>query len=201
MDDLVGVTRRITVEQTEAAYRQGVFPMAIPQLGAFTWHRPDPRAILPLDAFHVSRSLRKRLRGGVFQVTFDRDFTAVMRGCAEGRPVWIGAKFFEIYGALHAQGKAHSIEVWREGLLVGGVYGVQLGGAFCAESKFHRVTDASKIALHALVERLRERDFRLLEVQYLTPHLERLGAVAIPLSEYLKRLKAALALKRTFRDA
>lgn len=172
--------------------------MANPSEEVFTWHCPEPRAILPLDGFHVSRSLRRTERRAGFEVSFDRDFAGVMRGCAAGRPVWINEDFHRIYGELHRKGGAHSVEVWKDGGLVGGTYGVQVGAAFCAESKFHRVTDASKVALHALVERLRERRFLVLDVQYVTPHLETLGAVEIPAVEYLRLLKRARGLKRRF---
>jgi len=198
MDDIIGVTREFTVELAEAAYRQGIFPMAVPQFRVYTWHRPDPRAVIPLDKFHISRSLKKSLRKNSFEVTYDQDFLGVMMGCAEGRPVWIGKKFFEVYGELHKRGLAHSVEVWKDGKLVGGTYGVHLGGLFCAESKFHRLTDASKVALAGLVERLRERGFAILEVQYLTPHLKQFGAVTISLREYLKSLQKVLAMECEF---
>src|SRR5439155_8469791 len=154
------------MEQVVEGYRSGAFPMAVPEAGVVTWHHPDTRAIVPLDAFHVPRRLQRTLRQGRFEVTFDQAFARVMRGCAAGRPVWIGPEFFIVYSALHRRGQAHSVEVWRDGKLVGGLYGVHLGGAFFAESKFHRVTDASKVALVHLAQRLRERGFRLLEVQY-----------------------------------
>lgn len=196
--DIIAVTRKLTVEDTEAAYRAGIFPMFYPEEKIFTWHCPDPRAILPLDGFHASHSLRKTLRKGIFSVTFDQDFRGVMEGCAEGRPVWIGPRFYEVYGELHRQGKAHSVEVRQDGKLVGGTYGVHLGGAFFAESKFHRATDASKVALAALVERLRERGFAILDVQYLTPHLARFGVKEVRRVEYMRRLKVALALECRF---
>ncbi|MCZ7644221.1 MAG: leucyl/phenylalanyl-tRNA--protein transferase [Planctomycetota bacterium] len=199
MNDLVGLTRDLDLRLVEAAYRQGIFPMGAAEVQAVTWHRPDPRAIIPLDGFHVSRSLRKTLRQGRFETTCDRAFLEVMRGCAEREPTWITADFYRVYGELHREGKAHSVEVWHAGRLVGGTYGVQMGAAFCAESKFHRMTDASKVALAGLVARLKERGFELLEVQYLTPHLERFGAVEISLAEYLKRL--AKAGKKTCRFA
>lgn len=180
------------------AYRQGVFPMGSARRRIVTWHRPDPRAVLPLAGFHVSRSLARSRRRGGFEVSYDRAFTAVMRACAADRPVWITPEFVRIYSGLHARGHAHSVEVWQQGALVGGLYGIQIGAAFFAESKFHRVTDASKLALWALVERLRERGFQLLEVQYLTPHLATLGAVEIPLAEYLLRLAVATAVEATF---
>jgi len=189
----------LTPECVELAYRHGIFPMGHPGTRIVTWHRPDPRAIIPLDRFHVSRSLRKTIRRQVFEVRIDTDFEEVMRGCAD-RPegTWITEDFVRVYGALHRMGKAHSVETWRDGRLVGGVYGVALGGAFMAESMFHRETDASKVALAALVERLRERGYTLLDVQYLTPHLASLGAVVIPASVYDRLLQTALALNPCF---
>ena len=167
--------------------------------GEILWFRPDPRAIIPLDGFHISRSLARTLRRGIFEVRVDTDFEGVMRGCAD-RPegTWISERFVEVYGALHRAGKAHSVEAWRDGRLVGGAYGLALGGAFMAESMFHRETDASKVALAALVQRLWERNFTLLDVQYVTPHLESLGAIEISRREYERRLARALALHRRF---
>jgi len=189
----------LTPEGVELAYRHGIFPMADERSGEVLWFRPDPRAIIPLDGFHVSRSLTRTLRGGRFEIRVDTDFEGVMRGCAD-RPegTWISERFVEVYTALHRTGKAHSVEAWREGRLVGGTYGVTLGGAFMAESMFHRKTDASKVALAALVARLREQGFILLDVQYVTPHLESLGAVEITRREYERRLEAALRLDCRF---
>ena len=145
------------------------------------WYQPDPRTILPLDGFHTSRSLAKTIRQGVFEVRFDTDFEGVMRGCGDREEgTWISEEFIEIYGELHRLGKAHSVETWRDGRLVGGTYGVALGGAFMAESMFHRETDASKVALHGLVTHLNECGFALLDTQYLTSHLQSLGAIEIP---------------------
>jgi leucyl/phenylalanyl-tRNA--protein transferase len=192
------VTRSLDAAMVEEAYRNGVFPMADPGLGIVTWHRPRRRAILPLDAFHISRSLVRRLRRGGFEVTFDRDFDGVMAGCAGRKSTWISAEFRTVYNELHRAGKAHSVEVWVDGLLAGGVYGVHLGGAFFAESKFHRVTDMSKVALTHLVWRLRERGFALLEVQYLTEHLAQFGVIEVPNKEYLGRLRLALELDCRF---
>jgi leucyl/phenylalanyl-tRNA--protein transferase len=186
------VTRHLNVEMVEEAYREGIFPMADIELGIVTWHRPRRRAVLPLDAFHISRSLERTLRQGNFTVTFDQDFPAVMAACAERKPTWISAEFQSVYGELHAMGKAHSVEVWVDGGLAGGVYGVHLGRAFFAESKFHRVTDMSKVALAHLVKRLRERGFALLEVQYLTKHLAQFGVVEVPHREYMRLLSLAL---------
>jgi leucyl/phenylalanyl-tRNA--protein transferase len=193
--------RRLTLtpEGIELAYRHGIFPMADERSGEVLWFRPDPRAVIPLDGFHVSRSLARTLRRGRFEVRVDTAFETVMRGCAD-RPEgsWISERFVEVYGALHRAGKAHSVEAWRDRRLVGGVYGLALGGAFMAESMFHRETDASKVALAALVGRLSERGFTVLDVQYMTPHLESLGAVEITRREYERRLERALALDRTF---
>src|SRR5712692_1528063 len=167
--------------------------------GEVLWFRPDPRAIIPLDGFHVSRSLERRLRLGGFEIRVDTDFEGVMRACGDRREgTWISERFVEVYGALHREGKAHSVEAWREGRLVGGAYGVALGGAFMAESMFHRETDASKVALAALCSRLRQQGFILLDVQYVTPHLESLGAVEITRREYERRLERALNLPCRF---
>jgi len=180
------------------ACRHGVFPMADLDLHIVTWHRPRRRAILPLDSFHASHSLERRMRRGGFEVTFDQDFGGVMAGCAQRSPTWISEEFRAVYGAMHRAGKAHSVEVWVDGALAGGVYGVHLGGAFFAESKFHRVTDMSKVALVHLVRRLRERGFALLEVQYLTDHLAQFGVLEIPHKEYMGRLQLALEIECRF---
>lgn len=190
-------TTILTPELLERAYRLGVFPMPN-AIGIVNWYQPDPRAVLPLNAFHASRSLQRKLKKNVFSVTYDQDFTGVMKGCAQRQPTWINKQFVTAYSALHRLGKAHSVEVWSEGQLVGGTYGVHLGGAFFAESKFHTVTDASKVALAKLVERLKERGFRLLEVQYLTDHLSQFGVIEIPHVEYMDRLASALQVECRF---
>ena len=191
--DVVGITRRLTSIDVEAAYRAGIFPMADPDRGVITWHRPKRRAILPLDAFHASRSLSALLKRRPFEITWDRCFAAVMDACADRPGTWISADFKTIYGELHAQGKAHSVEVWVAGELAGGLYGVHLGGAFFAESMFHRRTNMSKVALAELVSRLRAQGFALLEVQYLTEHLAQFGVIEISDKKYQARLKEALA--------
>ncbi|MBI3470916.1 MAG: leucyl/phenylalanyl-tRNA--protein transferase [Candidatus Solibacter usitatus] len=196
--DICRISRRLTAEMAEEGYRKGMFPMSETGLGLVTWHRPHTRAILPLESFHISRSLRRTLRRGGFEVTFDRDFEGVMRACAQRDPTWISEEFVQVYGDLQRQGKAHSVEVWVGADLAGGVYGVHLGGAFFAESKFHSVTGMSKVALASLVERLRQRGFALLEVQYLTEHLAQFGVVEISHQEYLRRLERALAMERQF---
>jgi len=192
--DVVGITRILTSADVEAAYRAGIFPMADSDRGVITWHRPKQRAILPLDAFHASRSLSALLRRRPFEITWDRCFASVMDACADRPGTWISAEFKTIYGELHAQGKAHSVEVWVAGELAGGLYGVHLGGAFFAESMFHRRTNMSKVALAELVSRLRAQGFALLEVQYLTEHLAQFGVIEISDKKYQARLREALDL-------
>lgn len=176
-----------------AAYRRGLFPMRLGGGGPIGWWSPDPRGVIPLDGLRVSRSLRRSI--GRFEIRVDTAFEAVMRACADPRRPdgWIDESFLTAYCELHALGWAHSVETWRDGELVGGLYGMGIGGLFAGESMFHRATDASKVALVALVERLRAGGTRLLDVQWVTPHLESLGAVGIPRPEYLRRLAVALA--------
>src|SRR5829696_4227119 len=183
---------RLSPELLVRAYCSGVFPMADHRTGRIGWYRPDPRAVFPLESFHVPRSLRRTVRRGVFSVTVDRDFDAVIAACAERTETWISDEVAAAYSALYDAGLAHSVETWQGERLVGGLYGVALGGAFFGESMFSRETDASKVALVALVERLRERDFTLLDTQFLTDHLARFGAVEIPRRGYERRLAAAL---------
>lgn len=168
--------------------------------GRIGWYSPDPRAIFPLEQgkFHVPRSLAKTLRRDPFEVTVNRAFEDVMRGCADRDPTWINDDILEHYTALHEKGLAHSVEAWEDGELAGGLYGVALGGAFMGESMFTRVTDASKVCLVFLVERLRERGFVLLDSQMPTEHLQRFGQTLIPRTEYLRRLESALMLDRKF---
>ncbi len=183
------------------AYAAGIFPMA-DERGQISWYSPDPRAIIEHADLRVSRSLRARIRRGDFTVRFDGAFEAVMRACAAPRGdetgTWINEEFIQVYTILHRHGFAHSVEAWRAGRLAGGLYGVSIGGAFMGESMFSRETDASKVCLVALVERLQARGYTLHDTQFLTPHLERLGAREIPCDEYLSRLEAAIALPCTF---
>ena len=196
--DVVYTTKILTSADVESAYRAGIFPMAEPMAdsgrGIITWHRPKRRAILPLDTFHASRSLQALLRRRPFEVTFDRAFADVVNACADRPSTWINSEIKTVYGELHTQGKAHSVEVWVDGELAGGLYGVHLGGAFFAESMFHRRTNMSKVALAQLVSRLRERGFALLEVQYLTEHLAQFGVIEIPDRKYQALLKHSLML-------
>ena len=188
----------ITPELMLRAYGAGLFPMAEGR-GSTKLHWLDPalRGILPLDhGFHLSRRLRRTVLSGRFVITADQDFPGVIAGCAAPAPgradTWINAEIEALFTALHRMGAAHSIEVWQDGALVGGLYGVRIGGAFFGESMFSRVTDASKVALVALVARLRLGGFTLLDTQFLTAHLARFGAVERPKAEYKRLLAAAL---------
>ena len=178
-------------------YRLGVFPMAM-ENGAIQWFSPEPRAILPLRSFHVPHGLQRTLRKNVFEIRIDTRFIEVIQACAKRVDTWINREILESYTRLHELGYAHSVEAWTDGQLVGGLYGVSLGGAFFGESMFHHVTDASKIALCALVERLRAKKFVLLDTQWLTPHLLQFGGVEIPRNQYLHLLARALQLPRSF---
>ena len=182
-----------------AAYEAGYFPMAMDD-GEIRWYSPDPRGVLPLDRFHAPRRLLRVVRSRRFEISVDRAFREVMEGCAADRAegTWISDEILESYCALHERGLAHSVEVWAGGELAGGLYGVSLNGAFFGESMFHRVSDASKIALWALVERLRERRFALLDIQWLTPFLASCGATEIPRDEYLAALARALGSDARF---
>jgi leucyl/phenylalanyl-tRNA--protein transferase len=174
-------------------YASGIFPMADSRTapGLF-WVEPRNRAIIPLDGFHVSRSLRRTIRSDRFSVTRDKDFAAVIAACAERDETWINAELEHAMLALHGAGHAHSIEVWRGGALVGGLYGVKLGRAFFGESMFSKATDASKVALTWLVARLKVGNFSLLDCQFMTEHLASLGAVSVPRDTYVALLAAAL---------
>jgi leucyl/phenylalanyl-tRNA--protein transferase len=178
-------------------YRLGVFPMAMEE-GEIGWFSPDPRAILPLKEFHVPQTLQRIARKKVFEIRIDVAFTEVMRQCAQRSETWINDEIIESYTRLHELGHAHSVETWQNEQLAGGLYGVSIGGAFFGESMFHYVRDASKIALVALVDHLRARKFILLDTQWLTPHLQKFGAIEIPRSQYLHLLSSAVNLPRQF---
>ncbi len=194
---LVALGGDLRPERVLLAYQSGIFPWPI-DARVLAWFSPDPRAILELDELHVSRSLAKRIRQGGFEVHFDRAFGEVVRACAERttrrRSTWITGGILRAYERLHQLGHAHSVEVWIDGALAGGLYGVSIGGLFAGESMFSRVPDTSKIALVALVERMRARGLTLLDVQVPNPHLETLGIRTIPRRAYLERLGAALRL-------
>lgn len=185
----------LTPEVLLGAYRMGVFPMAEGRDDPDVfWVDPPRRGVLPLDGFHVSRSLARTIGRGRLAWTLDAAFAEVVEGCAARDETWISGAIRDLYVGLHRRGAARSVEVWEDGRLVGGVYGVALGAAFFGESMFSRATDASKVALAVLVERLRAGGFRLLDTQFLTPHLASLGAVEVSRAAYRRKLADALGL-------
>ncbi len=185
---------RLTPQILLRAYRLGTFPMAQSRHGrALYWFDPAQRGVLPLERFHMARSLARRMRRAGWQATLDTDFAGVLAACADRPSTWINAEIAALFTALHAQGHAHSLELREDGALIGGVYGLAIGGAFCGESMFSRRTDASKAALAWLVAHLRRCGFVLFDTQYLTDHLASLGAVEIPRPAYHARLAQALA--------
>ncbi len=181
------------------AYRNGVFPMGM-ENGEIAWFSPDPRAIIPLETFHIPHGLKRTLKKNPFEIRINTAFETVMRHCARRDETWINEEIIESYVHLHREGHAHSVEAWAQGELAGGLYGVALGGAFFGESMFHLVTDASKVALHALVMRLRERGFSLLDTQWTTPHLQHFGVLEVPRKKYIERLTASVHAKCAFVD-
>lgn len=195
--------RGFGVRELLDCYARGAFPMAEtrddPRIFLL---EPDVRGVLPLDSFHIPRSLRRTVRQDVFHVTVNRCFEAVLRGCAAPGPgredTWINERIASLYLELHAAGHAHSIECWRDGALAGGLYGVSLGAAFFGESMFSRQTDASKTALVHLVARLKTGGFELLDAQFLTAHLQRFGAIATPRARYKAMLSKAVAREADF---
>jgi leucyl/phenylalanyl-tRNA--protein transferase len=189
----------ITPDLLLRAYSIGLFPMAEEREAEHLfWVEPEERGIFPLDGLRVSRSLAKVVRSDRFEVRADHDFEGVMRGCAERDRTWINAEILRLYAELHRRGRAHSVETYENGELVGGLYGVSLGAAFFGESMFHRASDASKTALVHLVARLKLGGYRLLDAQFVTPHLETLGAMEISRAEYRARLQDALAYSADF---
>lgn len=194
-DGLLAIGGDLSTERLLAAYRQGIFPW-YEAGGPILWWSPDPRLVLLPSELHVSRRLRRTIRQGRFETRYDTAFESVIRACAEVRRphedgTWITPEMRDAYLRLHRSGHAHCMEAWREGRLVGGIYGVRVGRCFCGESMFHHETDASKVALVALVERLRAEGVELLDCQVSSPHLISLGAREIPRSEFLRRLEAA----------
>ncbi|MAW12458.1 MAG: leucyl/phenylalanyl-tRNA--protein transferase [Verrucomicrobiales bacterium] len=179
------------------AYRIGIFPMAMEQ-GEIGWFSPDPRGVIPLESFHQTKSLKRVVASKKFEIRINSSFSEVIDGCAERDETWIDETVRESYISLSANGYAHSVEAWYEGELAGGLYGVAIGGAFFGESMFSRKSDASKVALVALVEHLNRRKFILLDTQWTTPHLRKFGAVDIPKSDYIKKLNKAIRLEVSF---
>jgi leucyl/phenylalanyl-tRNA---protein transferase len=190
------LTTKLLVE----AYCNGYFPMADSRTGPLWWYSPDPRAIIPLDGFKISRSLRQRVRKGTFQIRMNSAFETVIRACAEREETWISDEIIQGYITLHRDGYAHSVESWHNGTLAGGLYGVSIGGAFFGESMFSRETDASKVALVALVEHLRKRNFVLLDSQFINDHVRQFGTVEIPRVEYFRRLRDAVKMETNFME-
>jgi leucyl/phenylalanyl-tRNA--protein transferase len=180
------------------AYREGYFPMAESRHGKLRWYTSDPRAIIPLDRFRIPRSLRRILKKQEFSVSFDAAFHDVIRGCADRAETWISDEVIAVYTALHRRGDAHSVETWRGRTLVGGLYGVAIGGAFFGESMFSRESNASKVALVALVRHLRSRGFLLLDSQFMNEHMLQFGTVEIPRAWYLRLLAEATGVHTAF---
>lgn len=183
-------------------YSTGIFPMADSDTGEVQWYLPKMRAIIPLDGFHVPRSLRQIIKKNLFDIRINENFEAVMRACAtergDERGTWISEEMIEVYCELHDMGYAHSVESYQDGKLVGGLYGVSMGGAFFGESMFYRVSNASKVALYYLVERLKARNFTLLDSQFINDNVARFGAIEIPHNQYLLLLKDALKIRTCF---
>lgn len=202
-DGFLGIGGRLDPDWLVDAYRHGIFPWPLGD-GTLAWFSPDPRAVIEPDDFHVSRRLRDTLRSGKFTTSVDGDFAGVIAGCATAGDrcgaTWITPAMRRAYVRLHEAGLAHSVEVWHDGELAGGTYGVAIGGLFAAESMFYRVRDASKAALVRLVEHLRARGYVLWDIQQLTPHTKSLGAKEISRDEYLRRAAAAVAMPVTFSD-
>jgi len=203
-DGFLGVGGRLNIDWLCDAYRHGIFPWPLLD-GTLAWFSPDPRAVIELDALHVSRRMRDTLRSGRYSTTFDREFAQVIDACATTGDrrghTWITPAMRDAYVQFHEAGFAHSVETWHDGELVGGTYGVAMGGLFAAESMFFRMRDASKVAVIRLVEHLRRRDYAMLDIQQLTPHTATLGAVEIDRESFLRRVAAAVAMPVTFDDA
>ncbi len=196
---------RPRVEELLAAYMQGAFPMAHPEEGGrIYWYAPDPRAIIPLEDFHIPRRLAQTVRQEPFDIRIDADVAAVIDACAAPRQnqsqTWISTGIRDAYLDLHDQGFVHTVEAWLDDRLVGGLYGVAIGGLFAGESMFFRETDASKVCLVHLVRRLRQRGYALLDIQFINDHLRQFGAIEIPRKEYERRLAQALTRPCHFVD-
>jgi leucyl/phenylalanyl-tRNA--protein transferase len=189
-------TNSLSTDQLIYAYASGVFPMADAETGEINWYRPDPRAIIPIDTYQPSRSLKPILNKGIFEIKVDQQFRRVMEFCAEPRPyepeTWISTELIDVYTELHRMGFAHSVEAYVEGELVGGLYGVHIGAAFFGESMFTRASNASKVCFHYLIELLRKNNFELLDSQFMNDNVKRYGAIEISRTTYEKRLSKAI---------
>lgn len=191
----------LSAKELLIGYVNGIFPMADPD-GTIYWYAPNPRAIIPIETYKSSKSLRPFINQDRFDVIINKDFEGTMRSCAlpryGGDQIWISNEIIAAYTSLHKKGFAHSVEAYQEGKLVGGLYGVSIGGAFFGESMFYSVSNASKVAFHYLIKILRARKFALLDSQFINDNVSRFGAVEIPKQEYEERLKLAITLKRRF---
>lgn len=196
----VALGARLTPEMILSAYSRGIFPMAEGN-GAIGWWSPDPRTIIDFESFHVSRRLARTIRQGRFEIRVDTAWPEVVAACGDRDETWISPEIEDVYGKLHLDGHVHTVEAWKDGKLAGGLYGVSIGGAFMAESMFHSVRDAAKVAVVGLVERLRARGYTLLDIQYETDATAVFRPVKISRDDYLARLKQAIALPCTFVDA
>jgi leucyl/phenylalanyl-tRNA---protein transferase len=190
--------KTIPVDLLLTAYSTGYFPMADSLYGKIHWYSPDPRAVLPLDSFKISRSLKQTIKKNIFDISLNTAFESVIRNCANRNETWISEEIVQSYLELNKLGYAHSVECWHNNKLEGGLYGVALGGAFFGESMFSLMKDASKVALAALVERLNQNGFMLLDTQYTTPHLIKFGAIELSRTEYLEKLKFAKSIEALF---
>jgi leucyl/phenylalanyl-tRNA--protein transferase len=198
-EGLLAVGGNLEPETLLSAYQQGIFPW-FDEDTPILWWSPDPRAILEFDNLYISKRLARTIRTNKFQVTFNQDFDAVVQGCTY-RPeegTWITPEVANAYGEFHRRGHAHSVEVWQQGILVGGLYGVAIGALFAGESMFSTVSDASKVALVALVSRLKEKGYQLFDLQIINEHTSMMGATEIRRDDYLARVKLAIQLKITF---
>jgi leucyl/phenylalanyl-tRNA--protein transferase len=201
-EGLLCVGGRLSPEWLLDAYSHGIFPWPMWDDDPIAWWSPDPRAVFELDGLCISRRLQRTIKSGKFRVTLDQDFDGVIQGCATvgDRPnnTWLTPNMISAYCRMHELGHAHSVEVWHDDELAGGTYGIAIGGLFAAESMFHRVRDASKVAVAHLVTHLRERGYELLDIQQWTPHTGRMGAVEISREEYLRRLSQAMQKRVAF---
>jgi len=198
--NLISNSKIIDPDFLLSAYASGYFPMAESRQGDIQWHFPDTRAIIPIDGLKITRSLHQTIKKKNFQIRINTAFEEVMHQCAKRDDTWISDEIIQSYVQLHKLGFAHSVEAWKDNFLAGGLYGVALGAAFFGESMFSRVRDASKVALVYLVDKLRAGKFELLDTQFNTPHLTRLGAIEIPRENYLHLLKKAVVKQRSFLD-
>ena len=196
----ISKSKIINPEFLLSAYASGYFPMAESRDGEIRWYSPDPRAIIPLDGLKITRSLQQTLKKNILNVRLDTSFEKVIRSCADRKDTWISEEIVQSYLQLHQLGYAHCVDIWKDDKLVGGLYGVALGATFFGESMFSEVRDASKVALVHLVDRLNAKKFELLDTQFITPHLARLGAIEISRKTYLNLLNKAVRKKRLFLD-